>query len=405
MTCVGGYYFQHLFSMNVALFLIGVKDVTGGGGAERFFADFFEYYRSNTSTKFKLYFFTDSRSLKSLQKIGRMAETKNVVVLKNVNNRFKAQIENADLLFKLRKYRIDILHVANYGRHYHSRVLFADRLPKALRPKIVINIVDCEIPYAMQEPDHPKHRAYHTRYDPLFDEVKVDGFFSWYELFLEFVASITLQRKPVLYSITSRFSAKSSVDFDFKQTKKKNEVVWAARMVEQKRPLMFVEAVKQLRASLPTDIFASWKFRMFGKGHEYESIRHSIKAAGLEESITIEFASDLSQVFRESRVFVSTQDYENFPSQSMNEAMLFGNVIVARNVGQTSFFLKEAENGVFIQPDSPKGLSIALSTIISQDNEVLSMMGEKSIQIARTEHTQEKFLTQIEEFWNRLFYH
>ena len=40
---------------NVALYLSGVNNIKGGGGAERFFADFFSIYKSWPNKKFKIY--------------------------------------------------------------------------------------------------------------------------------------------------------------------------------------------------------------------------------------------------------------------------------------------------------------------------------------------------------------
>ena len=43
---------------NIAIFMPGIGDLSGGGGAERFFFDFFQKYQ-NINSKNKLYFITD----------------------------------------------------------------------------------------------------------------------------------------------------------------------------------------------------------------------------------------------------------------------------------------------------------------------------------------------------------
>ena len=47
---------------NIAFFIYGIGDLSGGGGAERFFADFFEKYIKTDNTKFKVYYITDKDS-------------------------------------------------------------------------------------------------------------------------------------------------------------------------------------------------------------------------------------------------------------------------------------------------------------------------------------------------------
>ena len=43
----------------VAIYLSGVQDLSGGGGAERFFADFFTIYQLHQNKTFELFFFCD----------------------------------------------------------------------------------------------------------------------------------------------------------------------------------------------------------------------------------------------------------------------------------------------------------------------------------------------------------
>src|ERR1700749_1492229 len=61
-------YLLKLNKMNIALFLVAVPDLKGGGGAERQFCNFYEYFNSpENHSKNKLYLITDKDSLKNLK--------------------------------------------------------------------------------------------------------------------------------------------------------------------------------------------------------------------------------------------------------------------------------------------------------------------------------------------------
>jgi glycosyltransferase involved in cell wall biosynthesis len=85
----------------------------------------------------------------------------------------------------------------------------------------------------------------------------------------------------------------------------------------------------------------------------------------------------------------------------MNEAMAAGNVIVARNVGQTNLFVKDGVNGYLATSDNAKGVAEAMMKVIQYPEKNAAMMKE-SIRLATEVHTPENFIRQIDLFWNSL---
>ena len=65
----------------IALYLSGVHDIKGGGGAERFFADFFSIYKSWPNKKFEIFFFIDEATLRALQSITKLIDKDHIVIL------------------------------------------------------------------------------------------------------------------------------------------------------------------------------------------------------------------------------------------------------------------------------------------------------------------------------------
>ncbi|MBK7666196.1 MAG: glycosyltransferase [Sphingobacteriaceae bacterium] len=383
---------------NVALILLGVEKLEGGGGAERFFADFFLLYQKHNEKKYNLFFVIDSTTYNSLKTLGRDLPTENILILKTNSTRFKKQIENFRLAFLLRKNKIRILQFCLYTPYYYRFIQLLDKYKLWIGTKTVINIVNCEIPHAYFDKTNPYHQGYINTYGPLFNDQTIDGYFCWNKLFIDFTSSNKLIKKnrPLMSAIESRFS---NLELYYPE-KKENLIVFAGRLDFRKRPDWFIEAVSVLFKKTP-DIFKDYKFLMFGTGPMLDELNALIKERGIASVLKIETNPKLWTVLRKSKVFVSCQDYDNFPSLAITEAMAAGNAIVARNVGQTDYFVKHEQNGFLVEPDSPVGLADALLKAIKSD-EKLVQMGRNSETLISTVHTFENFVRQIEDYWSKL---
>src|SRR5437773_2457023 len=125
--------------MNVAFLFTGVGNLSGGGGAERFFSDFFEkYQRSNPS--YNLYFISDKESIKNFNSLGNLINNKNVITFNIINNRFKNKIETVQLTKLIIQYKIKLIQVPLYNIHYYPLIKAIDGLPSLIRPKLTITV-------------------------------------------------------------------------------------------------------------------------------------------------------------------------------------------------------------------------------------------------------------------------
>lgn len=376
---------------NVAFLFTGIGNLAGGGGAERFFADFFEKYQG-ASPKYKLFFISDKVSLKNLNEIGLLKDNKNVLTYKIVSNRFKDKLDAAQLIKIIVLNKIKLIQIPLYHIHYYPLIKTIDDLPKFIRPKIVITITDSFIPHYYFE---DRERGYNFKkiLSGLFDTIKIDSVISWYQLFKEFAEQNKLiKNDPEIFCISSRYSGKK---FDLTK-QKKNQIIFASRLTIAKRPLMFVEAINILKQK--NSEINKWSFFIYGKGNLEEELRAKINEYGLNDIITLSHHHDLTKVFEESKCFVSTQDYENFPSLSMNEAMGAGNAIISRNVGQTDLFVKDMINGILLKQDDENGLADALDYYIKHP-ELHESMAKESVRLTENVHTFLNFKIQMEEFW------
>ncbi len=380
---------------NVAFFIYGIGNLTGGGGAERFFADFFLKYQQHNATKFNLFYILDKTSHENLKAVGKLQTFNKIIYFKLFSNRFKNKLESIQLWYFIIRYNIKLIHLPLYNVSYIPLLKTLQQLPKIWRPKLVINISNCYVVPQLTNPQHPLHNAAKNTYYPLFNEVNVDAYFSWYENFKEYIENTSFKNKPfVVRSITSRFS-----DTDkFFPMDKQNIIVFASRLDEQKHPEWFINAVGLLKQQ-QEEVIKNWKFIVCGNGSLRSELIESCKKQGIDEIVEFKIEGELNKVVNHSKIFVSCQDFENFPSLSMAEAMASGNAIIARNVGQTYFFLEESKNGVFINPDNFSGLANALSHLLKSP-ETINRMGHYSENLMKTKHSFENFVPQIETFWN-----
>jgi glycosyltransferase involved in cell wall biosynthesis len=377
---------------NVAIYLTGVQNIDGGGGAERFFADFFSIYQSYPNRKFKLFFCCDKMTLNTLKSLDKLKDANNIIVLKNLSNRFKKYGENIDFRLKLKKSKIDILHCANYGRQDFDRLMSIKR-NNTIK---ILNIVDCQIPYILNNINDIRSAIYNERYIYQPNKIKFQGVFSWYQKFIEFSLKNKIYNwNPLQKNINSRFTDTHK----FKPNHiKKNIIVFASRMHFQKRPDWFIKAVSILRNDLTLDL-TEWQFFLFGDGNLSQTIDDMIIEMNLDDIIHRQYSKDLADIFSKSKCFISTQDFENFPSLSMMEAMASGNAIIARNVGQTNLMIKDNKNGYLLSEDTPKGLARKIKKYILLSNNDKINMQNQSLKLIKEVHNPKSFILQIEEFW------
>jgi glycosyltransferase involved in cell wall biosynthesis len=232
----------------------------------------------------------------------------------------------------------------------------------------------------------------------MFSDIRPDGVFTWYELFCEFAKEKKLLKpEAVLESARTRFADTKGFA---PAPEKRKEIVFAARLTPQKQPMLFVNAVRHLRDCHP-QLIEGWKFRILGNGPLEDEVKNAIATYKLETILEQHPTADLRQVYAHSSCFVSTQDYENFPSLSMNEAMAAGNALVARNVGQTSLFLEDGKNGYLAGTDDAEGVANALVKFLSDPSKHAAMQAH-SFRLAHETHTPANFTRQIDAFWKKV---
>jgi glycosyltransferase involved in cell wall biosynthesis len=173
---------------------------------------------------------------------------------------------------------------------------------------------------------------------------------------------------------------------------KKPWIVFCGRFFTDKNPLLAIEAMPHvLRVQPEAHLF------MFGAGPEQSKIMAAIQQQGLQAHTTVRWVNEPAATLRRSSVFLSLQGGENYPSQSLLEAMAAGNAVVATDVGQTRKLVTE-ENGVLVAADARQVGEAILKLLTDPD---LARKGERSREIA-LQHTGSLYLPYVRALCERV---
>jgi glycosyltransferase involved in cell wall biosynthesis len=378
--------------------MAAVSDLAASGGAERQFTDLFEHFQRTRGGSVSL--ITTAAAVSQLRHTGRLQEDDGIVALPLGRTPTRGSLNVAWmtmlLLFTTLGRRFDVVHLCLPTPAYVPYAALMTRLPRALRPRVVLNVIDCTLVRSLESaPSDVYERQVLDAHRLYFEWTRLDGVYTWYTAFADaarrhhLVSDETLVR-PARYCFTNseRFHS---------QVPKEKLVVFAGRLSEQKRPWLFVEAVAALRKRCPA-LVDGWRFEMYGGGVLHDRVTSLIAAYGLGDILTLTSTPDMAPVFARSRLFVSTQALENFTSLAMLEAMSSGNAVVAEDVGQTREFAVNGENGLLVQPATGETFATAIAEYLGHP-EWHDRMAAASRERAMRVHTIENFVADITAYW------
>jgi len=130
--------------------------------------------------------------------------------------------------------------------------------------------------------------------------------------------------------------------------RRKNLILYAGSFAPHKNPVMAVDAFAGLLERRPPES-SDLELLLFGRGELESNLRR--RAEEINESVGREAVRFLpeAELFAHlaiARIFLSLQEPDNYPSQSLMEAMLYENCVVATDVGQTRRIVPEQGNAL-----------------------------------------------------------
>ena len=172
------------------------------------------------------------------------------------------------------------------------------------------------------------------------------------------------------------------------------QVAFSGRLEKDKNPDVFLEAAIILSRKYPEIIF-----HIMGEGRLSTDIEEKVKSSGLTNIVFRGFHSRPTENLADTSVFVSLQTTNNYPSQSVLEAMGCGNAIIATDVGDTRMFINE-ENGLLINLKADE-LANAIETLYV-DKVLRKRLGSFAYSYVRENHTIEKMAEYYVGLFNNL---
>jgi glycosyltransferase involved in cell wall biosynthesis len=178
----------------------------------------------------------------------------------------------------------------------------------------------------------------------------------------------------------------SKIDFAAFAKTKTNDIVFCGSFINQKNPILALQAFE---AYLYANKNSDARLIFIGKGELLEQMKviaDKINTSLNRNAVVFENYNNLLSILATSKIFLSLQDFDNYPSQSIMEAMLFENYIISLNNGDTKKLVKEELGNVVIENKDSIDVSKAISNLLSYNQP--NAANKKLIQ---TEFTVEKF--------------
>jgi glycosyltransferase involved in cell wall biosynthesis len=157
---------------------------------------------------------------------------------------------------------------------------------------------------------------------------------------------------------------KYKADFNNKQ----NWIVFLGRFVEHKQILRFAKSIPEIHRQLQLDGVNGIKFYLLGSGEQEEELRSLLKQDSYQNiDIFTGFVFDPQEVMEKSKIILSVQQYNNYPSRSLLEAMACGNMPVVTDVGNTELIAKREFSGYVPKNFTAREIAEVIAGLLSTD--------------------------------------
>lgn len=177
----------------------------------------------------------------------------------------------------------------------------------------------------------------------------------------------------------------------FNISEKENLIVWAGALNKQKGIPLLIDFLPYLEKE-----FSDFKLIILGKGEYEQELINKIEQIKLTNKVSITYTNQPKDYFRKSKVFLSFQENDNYPSQSLLEAMACGNVIIATNEGET-YKIVNNSNGILIRRNAIEAKN-ALKQLLDND---LKTMSQNARNIVIENHTIENYHKHLLHIYNQ----
>lgn len=331
--------------LKVAIILTG-RSLEGGGGAERrFFSAYKELKKENVNIELVL----NQNLYYSAEKLKLLDNNDSIVLIKERSN-IKLIAYNIHIIYYLLTARPATVHFPLIQKSLAPVYIFLTLARSLLNITTTCTIASYRHAY---------------RVDLSLSDKLI------YFLFLKCADKLDSLYPKIKINKKFFITPCSFINYDkFTPLEKENKVVFLGRFVPEKNPMLFLEAINIVLNKHQHDKALKWMFILSGDGPLKPNIQKFISLNNLDKKVIIS-KGDPSSLLGKSKIFVSIQEHENYPSQSLLEAIACENIIIATNVGDTKYLLNDAASSILISINS-NDLALALEKAIEHEKHLSS---------------------------------
>lgn len=187
--------------------------------------------------------------------------------------------------------------------------------------------------------------------------------------------------------------------FSFENKKEALKILFAGRLVNEKRPELFIKLAAALKQTLPN---ASIKFQIAGDGPLRPQLEMTAKNLGLLKDDFLSFfgsCSDMDQTYQQADMLILTSQYEGTPNVVL-EAMAHGLPVIATRVGGVPEILKD-NCGIVFDPADWESLVASTIKLIS-NRELRSNLGRNGSLYVQNNHSLESLKNRLIGIYSKL---
>lgn len=185
-------------------------------------------------------------------------------------------------------------------------------------------------------------------------------------------------------------SIKFSPTATSKHINKKRKIVVVGRVVEQKNPLRFIDAISILKQA-GLEFSVDWYGEPFPIEY-FEECKKKVEEKDLNSLFTFHSATnDIVSVYRSADIFILPSIYEGFPNV-LCEAMACGLPVACGNVCDNPNILRDDKCGFLFDPLNVDDMVSTIKKLLLKKDEELLEMGQSSRQYVLENFSTELFI-------------
>ena len=206
---------------------------------------------------------------------------------------------------------------------------------------------------------------------------------------VDFIPHDKISQAPIAF-----FDPEYTISEDKLWNKKENIIIFAHRLIPRKNALLFAKVVKQFLKH-----HSSWKVAIFGKSPQSDEINNLLAEEILSGQVITGYQTKMLPELEQSKIFVSLIEPDNYPSQSVLEAMYTGNALLLSDRGFTKerFF---ADNGMLCEL-TLEDVLLKLTKLVSSETD-LELLGRNSRSLLNNKYDKQIYIDYISQMYKSI---